>query len=79
METKEATKQDASQICSEFNADCPIGTLVEYWIGERVGLPFGVTTTRSNAWPLSGTPSVLLKDVAGVFPLEHVKSIDDRT
>lgn len=78
METKEATKQDAKQVCDEFNSSYPRGTLVEYWSGEREGHPTGITTTRSNAWPLCSKPSILLVDVLGDFPLTHINVIVDR-
>lgn len=75
METKQETKRDAAQICKDFNDAWSVGTLVEYWKGTREGSPDGIELTRSAAWPMCGTPSVLLHNVLGPIPLDHVNVI----
>lgn len=55
-----------------MSADLPIGTPITYWPGFREG-PGIPSFTRSNAWPLGGTPVVLVHGQAGGIALTHIE------
>ena len=78
MATQEKAEPAASKVCGEFNAKHEIGTLVEYWKGDRSGESDGFATTRTMAWPLCGEASILLTDVLGPVPLDKIKVVGDR-
>jgi hypothetical protein len=65
------TKKSLKQIES-FNKKNPVGTPVRYWPGVKQGA--GVESkTRSEAWDLCGSPSVMVEGYSGGIALTHVE------
>jgi hypothetical protein len=58
-----------------WNAAHPVGTVVSYWKGVRVGPSTGSAATRSEAQMLGGhTAVVWLEGVSGCIALTHVEA-----
>lgn len=70
-----ARTQSEHQVVDAWNREHDVGVTVKYWKGLKRGDASGMGVTRSEAYVVGNTASVLIDGVSGCIALSHVEVI----
>ncbi len=69
-------ERTAQAVCDEWNYRNPVGTVVRYWRGRRIGEPSGTSATTLKASVVGcETPVVYVEGEGSCIALTHVEVV----